>query len=99
VINPAADTSDIERARRKIGQAGFAVAAAALVAGIVCSLAGARAIAAGILQVAFGVLLLMPAKNVIAVLADEVRRRDWWFVLLAAGVVAELGFVVWDRIR
>ena len=98
MIDPGPDTSDIERVRRAVGQAGFVVAAAALVTGMLCRFAGAPAWSAAVLQFAFAVLLLMPAKNVVAVLADEVRRRDWWFVLLAGAVMAELGLSAWDRL-
>jgi glucose-6-phosphate-specific signal transduction histidine kinase len=95
----APDVTDIERVRRHVGRAGFFVAVAGLAAGLVCSWLDIQPAAAYLFRAALVALLLMPAKNVLAVLADEVRRRDWWFVLLAAAIVAELAAGTWDRVR
>jgi hypothetical protein len=94
-----ADTSDIEALRRSVGRAGFIVAVTGLVTAIVSHALGFVTVSARAFQVTIGVLLAMPVKNVVAVMADEVRRRDWWFGLLAAGVLAELTFSIVDRIR
>ena len=94
-----ADTSDIERLRRLVGRAGFAVAAAGLITGVALFVLGRQTASARVFELTIAVLLAMPVKNVVAVLADEVRRRDWWFGLLAAGVLVELGFSVLDRLR
>ena len=98
MIEPAPDTSDIERVRRAVGIVGFVVAGFSLIAGLFFHLAGLPGASALVLQFAFGVLLLMPAKNVAAVLADGLRGRDWWFVLTAVAVIAELSWSVWDRL-
>jgi hypothetical protein len=94
-----ADTSDVERLRRAVGRVGFVIAVSSLVAAIVLFSLGHRAPSAHLFLFAFGVLLAMPVKNVIAVLADEVLRRDWWFGLLAVTVLTELALSAFDRLR
>ena len=93
------DTSDVEKMRRAVGRAGFVTAVAGLVAGVVLLVLGYDEVSARVFQIAFGVLLAMPVKNVLAVMADELLRRDWWFSLLAIGVLAELAFSVLDWLR
>ncbi len=95
----APDGPDLERSNRAIGRAGLGVAVAALVAGTGAALVGVRPASVVMLQIAFGVLIVMPLSNVVAVLTGEVRRRDWGFVLLAVGVAVVLGFNVWDRLH
>lgn len=85
--------------RRAIGRAGFVTAVAGLVGGVTLLVLGYGTASARVFQIAFGVLLAMPLKNVLAVLADELLRRDWWFSLLAVGVLAELAFSILDRLR
>ena len=94
-----AETSNIESLRRSVGRAGFVVCFLGLVAGVSLFALGYGAASARTFQLTVVVLLVMPVKNVVAVMADEVRRRDWWFGLLAAGVLAELALSVLDRIR
>jgi hypothetical protein len=94
-----ADTSDIENLRRSVGRAGFVVCFIGLVTGVSLFALGYGTASARTIQLTIGVLLVMPVKNVVAVMADELRRRDWWFGLLAAGVLAELAFTVLDRLR
>ena len=94
-----ADTSDFEDLRRSIGRAGFVVAVTGLVTGVSLFALGYGTASARTFQLTIAVLLLMAVKNVVAVMADEVRRRDWWFGLLAAGVLTELALSVLDRIR
>ena len=94
-----ADTSDIESLRRSVGRGGFVVAVTGLVTGVSLFALGYGTASARTFQLTIGVLLLMPVKNVVAVMADEVRRRDWWFGVIAAGVLAELVLSVLDWIR
>ena len=94
-----ATDSDVERWRRLIGRVGFVVAVTALTAAVVLSALGYRAVSAYLFSFALGVLLAMSVKNVFAVLADEVLRRDWWFGLLAVAVLGELAFSILDRLR
>jgi len=91
--------SDIERLRRNVGRVGFVVAVTALVAAVVASALGYRVVSARLFPIAFVVLLAMPVKNVLAVLADEVIRRDWWFGLLAVCVLAELSVSLLTQLR
>lgn len=92
------DTSGIELLRRGIGRAGAIFGLASLSAASVMYVAGLGETSRWAFAVAFGVLLAMPAKNVLAVLAEEVRRRDWWFVTLAVAVLAELVYAVIDHL-
>lgn len=91
-----ATDSDVERVRRFIGRVGFVVGVSALFTAVVLFSLGNRTVPAYLFPFALGVLLAMPVKNVFAVLADEVLRRDWWFALLAVGVLAELAFSILD---
>ena len=91
--------SDVERARRSIGRIGFVGAVSALVGAVIASALGYRAVSVHLFPIAFVVLLAMPVKNVLAVLADEVLRRDWWFGFLAVCVLAEIAFSVLDQLR
>jgi hypothetical protein len=95
----SADTSDIERARRAVDRVGFVIGVGGLLLGVALFFAGYRTGAARIFAAALAVLLAMPIKNVLAVLADEVRRRDWWFALLAVGVLVELLYSVFDQLQ
>jgi len=94
-----ADTSEIENLRRSVGRAGFVVCFIGLVTGVSLFALGYGTASARTIQLTIGVLLVMPVKNVVAVMADELRRRDWWFGLLAAAVLAELAFTVLDQLR
>ena len=89
---------DVEKLRRTIGRAGFLVAVGALVGAVVLFSLGYRAASAQLFPLALIVLIAMPVKNVFAVLADEVLRRDWWFSLLAIAVIAELALSILDRL-
>ena len=93
------DESDVERMRRTVGRFGFVVAVSALVAGVALFSLGYHAAATHLFPFALVVLIAMPVKNVFAVLADEVLRRDWWFSVLAVAVLAELALSVLDRLR
>ena len=64
------------------------VLAVCLAAGLVLSLTGRPALATSLFTVAAAVLVLMPLSGVVAVLAEEVSRRDWWFAAIAIGVLA-----------
>ena len=45
-----------------------------------------------------GLLIALPVVNVLWVLFDEIRRRDWGFVLLATGVVALLAYTLASKL-
>ena len=44
-----------------------------------------------------GILILIasPAVRIVVATAEEIRRRDWSFVLMTAVICAELLFVLW----
>jgi hypothetical protein len=90
--------TDIDRVRRAIGRAGFVFASTALAFGTAMFLSHFGALSANLFVAAIAILIALPAVNVLAVLAEEVRRRDWLFVGLAVGVTAMLGYTVFDRL-
>lgn len=93
------DTSGIELLRRGIGRAGVVFGVVSMSAASVLHFAGWSEMSMRVFAVAFGVLLAMPVKNVLAVLAEEIRKRDWWFVFLAVAVLVELVVTVVDQFR
>ena len=90
--------SGIERARRAIGRAGYLFALVGLAAGTVMFLAGSRDLSGHLFRASIGILLVMPVINVVAVLAEEVARRDWGFVGLAAGALTVLAYALLSRL-
>ena len=92
------NVSNVERTRRAIGQSGYLAAMLGLLTGIVLFVAGQPAMSRGVLGATLGILLLMPVVNVLAILAEEVRRRDWSFVVVAAVVLGLLAFNVVRRL-
>ena len=94
----ADDPFPIEHIRRRIGQAGFVVAFAGLSVGVALFLLNQRETSTLVLMAAVSVLLAMPIVNVVAVLAGEVRQRDWGFASLAVAVLALLGWAVVNRV-
>lgn len=93
-MSALSETSAIERARASIGRAGYLLAVAVLTVGTLLFLSGSADASGYFFGAAFGVLLAMPVVNVLAVLAEEVVRRDWTFVLIAAGAVGVLTYAV-----
>jgi hypothetical protein len=94
----AGDLSTIERIRRRTGQAGFVVGVVGLSFGTALFLLNQAEVSTWVLMTTVGVLLTMPVVNVVAVLAEEVRQRDWGFAALAVGVLALLGWAVFSRV-
>jgi len=92
------DISAIEHVRRRVGRAGFMVGVVGLSVGVALFLVNQRGISTWALMATVSALLAMPVVNVLAVLAEEVRRRDWSFVALAIGVLALLGWAVVSRV-
>lgn len=50
------------------------------------------------LAVAFGCLVAVPIANVATVLVMTVRARHWVFALAAVGVLALVGYSLWDKL-
>lgn len=93
-----ADLSAIERTRRAIGRIGYAAALLGLISGLASFLVGQRANTRGALIATVAILVALPVVNVLAILAEEIRKRDWAFVLVAVVVLALLTFNVARRL-
>lgn len=92
------DVSEVERARRVIGRTGYVTAMFGLIAGVAAHFARQSSTSRFILIATIGTLLSLPVVNVIAILVEEIRRRDWSFVIAALLVLALLGFNVVRRL-
>jgi hypothetical protein len=90
--------TEIDRVRRAIGRAGFVFAFTGLSFGTAMFLLHFQDLSGQLFVATFAILLALPAVNVLAVLTEEIRRRDWLFVLLALGVVSLLTYAVIDRL-
>ena len=82
-----------------LGRPGYMVAFAGLCMGTLVYFAGSREAASGVLAVVFGLLVALPVVNVVAILIEEVRRRDWAFVVAAVVVIGLIAYGVFDRIN
>jgi hypothetical protein len=87
VSNPGKTNGGIERARRAVSQVGLILIVACLVAGLALAMSNRADLASNLFRASVAVLVLMPITGVIAVLAEEIARRDWWFAAIAAGVL------------
>lgn len=84
--------------QRAIGRGGFLLAVIGLGAGSALFLLHQAALATPVFAATFAVLITLPFVNVVGVLVEEVRRRDWFFAGLAAAVLALLLYSVIDRL-
>lgn len=81
----------------------FLLARMLLGAMLLLAAAGLIAVAAGIslatplLTAACAVLVVGPVLNVLAEMAEEIRRKDWAFSLAAASVVALIAYTALSR--
>jgi hypothetical protein len=91
------DTSSIWRARRWLSRLALGSATALLGVGLVMAVAG-RAESTEVLSLACAILVGIPAINVLAVLAVEVRLRDWRFAGVTAVVILLLVYSVLTRV-
>ena len=73
------------------GRPGYVMAFAGLCAGTLVYFAGVPAAARGVLAAVFALIIALPAVNVIAILVEETRRREWIFVAMAAAVLGLIG--------
>lgn len=78
----------------RIGRPGYVVAFAGLVAGALLHFSGQSSMARYAFQAVFALLIALPAMNVVGVLAEEVRWRDWAYAGLAVVVIALLAWRV-----
>lgn len=92
------DLAVIEQLRRRIARTAYGVVAAGLAGGVALYFARQQPASMRVLASAVCILLALPLVNVLAVLAGEVRRRDWAFVWLAGGVLALLGYAIVSQV-
>jgi len=88
----------IEQLRRSIGRGAFGLVFASLTMGIVFHVLGQAAPSGWFLTAAVGTLTALPVVNVLAVLAVEVRQRDWGFAALAVAVLGLLSYAVSSKV-
>jgi hypothetical protein len=93
------DESPIEYGRRILNRAGIAVITPLFIYGLIARLAFGSTSAEAVLGLACAVLVAMPVLNVVAVFAEEIRRRDWPFVCAAAFVLIMLVMSLTTRFR
>jgi hypothetical protein len=93
---PAPDLS--ERLRAIAGRVAFRTVIVGLSSGIALQLLHQPYWASRILEWTCGVLIGLPVVNVLGVMWDEIRRRDWIFALLAAAVILLLGYALIKRL-
>ena len=85
-----ADTSSIERWRRRIGRTALLMIAVLFLSGLILWLAGQSTASRWPFLTACALLVLTPVVNVVAALAEEIRRQDWPFAIAAAIVLVAL---------
>lgn len=90
--------SPIERWREIAGRAGITLIALAFVAGLTLLIAGLPGPATDLFSAGCLLLVSMPVVNVVAVLGEEVRRRDWPFACAAALVLLLLALGIASRL-
>jgi uncharacterized membrane protein len=93
------DESPIEYGRRILNRAGIAVITPLFIWGLTARLAFSSSRGESVLGVACAILVAMPVLNVVAVLGEEIRRRDWPFVGAAAFVLLMLAISLLTRFR
>lgn len=94
----ASNESAIDRLRLLMGRAAFRGVVTGLSGGIALSVLHQPGWSTRVLAWTCGLLIALPVVNVLWVLFDEIRRRDWGFVLLAGGVVALLAYALASKL-
>lgn len=88
----SATASTADRVRSLVGRAAFQGVITGLSAGIALRLLHQPEWSSAVLSWTCGLLIVIPIVNVMWVLFDEIRRRDWTFVLVAVAVLALIGY-------
>jgi len=91
------DTSVIWRLRRRLSRVALVVATVLLVAGLAMAVSR-RGASVRVLSLACALLVAIPILNVLAVLAVEIRRRDWRFAAISGVVLVLLAYIVVTRV-
>jgi len=94
----ASEETGFDRARRTFGQVAYGGVVLGLCGGVLLHFVQQRAMASLVLALTCGLLMTVPAVNLLAVLVEELRRRDWAFAALAAAVLALIGYAVMARL-
>ena len=87
-----------DRIREQWGRMAFGGVVAGLAFGFALNRIGQARAATLVLAATCGVLITLPIINVIMVLVEEIRRRDWTFVALAVGVLGLIGYTIATRL-
>ena len=82
---------------REQSRVALVVATVLLVAGLAMAVSGQGA-SVRVLSLACAVLVSIPILNVLAVLAVEIRHRDWRFAAIAGVVLVLLAYIVVTRV-
>ena len=97
---PAPDGESLgARIRDGWGRLAYGAVFAGLATGIMLFRLNQPAAASLALLATCCLLISLPIVNLTMVLADEIRRRDWTFVLLAVVVLALIGWTLVARLR
>jgi uncharacterized membrane protein len=75
---------------RRIARWGLSIGGAALVTGLIASLAGWADASRVCLVGGLGIIVALPVVNVVAALVEEIRRREWVFLAVAIAVLVVL---------
>ena len=97
--DPDLDSAIVERTERTIGRGGYVLVVAGLLFGMLLLMLGQRRLSATVLATTIVVLVGLPIVSVAAILAEELKRRDWGFALLALTVLALLAYNIVTRLN
>jgi hypothetical protein len=86
-----------QRMRENWGRMAYSGVVAGLAGGFLMYRMSQPKAAAIMLAWTCGLLIALPILNVVLVLVEEVRRRDWVFAGLAVAVLAIIGFTILTR--
>lgn len=95
---PEIERPATERLQRRIGRTAFGAIVAGLAMGLLLFLLSQPLRSARVFALTCGLLMVLPIVNVLAVLVDEIRRRDWVFVMVAAAILGLVAYSVIDRV-
>jgi hypothetical protein len=86
--------SPVERVRRSFSVIAYIAVLGLLSAGLIVWWLNHTSAAGRLLQLGCGLLVAVPIVNLVAVMLEEVRGRDWGFVAAAAVVLAMVAYRV-----
>lgn len=99
MTDPASDWSaGLEGLQRVLCRAGYGIVVAGLAVGTAMLLLRQPVASARVFMATCAVLVALPIVRTIVLLAEEVRRRDWFFAALAFVVLTLIGYGVIERL-